>query len=350
MFQRLTRRASLLLALAVALFFASGSIAPAAAFAQGSAASCVAAGTTGLTAKVVAAAGQTITGQVDATGCDVGIYVGPSARGVTIENASVSGANDHGIFVQDAFGTVIENSVVFRNGVDPTLCPSPPKQPTGPCIAEDKPIELVGTSHAVVKDNVVDGNLADGGIGVADDGATDPGALRPGTPHAAYHNLIEHNVIEANRGGGGIVLAAYNANGGLSNNVVEGNFVAKNVAGIVVATNAPHAIAQDDDVFNNTMVSNTLAGVIVHASAPFDMVSGTNIQGNILVGNGPDPSAAGGHGPKSPTGIAVVAEPLPPHTPAGVHGAQIHGTTLKGNTFVHETVTNFVFGAVATAN
>ena len=41
------------------------------------AANCLQAGNTGLTASIVAHPGQTITGAVDATGCDLGIYVGP---------------------------------------------------------------------------------------------------------------------------------------------------------------------------------------------------------------------------------------------------------------------------------
>ncbi len=331
----------------LALLFAGGVLPVATVFAA-SQPTCQAAGSTGLTAAVVATAGQTITGSIDATGCDVGIYIGPSASGVTVEDATVTGADNQGIFVQDASGTVIEDSIISGNGAKPTLCPTPPAKPTGPCIAEDKPIELVGTSHAVVRDNVVTGNLADGGIGVADDGPLDPGAFKPGTLHPAYHNLVEDNVVESNKGGCGIVVAAYNAGAGISNNVVEGNIVEKNVAGIVVATNVPHSTSQNNDVFDNTVASNFIAGIIVHSNAPFDMITGTNVQGNTLIGNGPDPTAAGGHGPKTPTGIAVVAEPLPPGTPAAVRPAQIHGTTILRNTYVQEQTTNFVFGAVAT--
>ncbi len=56
---------------------------------------------TGFTVKVIAAKGQVITGTINATGFDVGVYVGPGITGVIITNAKIFGANDHGIFVQD---------------------------------------------------------------------------------------------------------------------------------------------------------------------------------------------------------------------------------------------------------
>src|SRR5664280_2581008 len=120
---------------------------------------CTAAGGTGLTASVIATTNQAITGATDATGCDLGIYVGPGVTSVTISHATVTGANDHGIFAQDTSGLQVTNSTVSGNGVAPTAG-----------IAENKAIELVGVSNSTVSGNTVSGNLADGGIGVADDG------------------------------------------------------------------------------------------------------------------------------------------------------------------------------------
>ena len=77
------------------------------------AAGCSPAGATGLTASMVATPGQTIdassigSSTLDATGCDIGIYVPPSADGVTIgstttagDGITISGANDTGIFAE----------------------------------------------------------------------------------------------------------------------------------------------------------------------------------------------------------------------------------------------------------
>ena len=52
--------------------------------------SCDTAGTTGLTASVVASPGQRIDGgTIDATGCDVGIYVGPGVEHVVVDGVTV---------------------------------------------------------------------------------------------------------------------------------------------------------------------------------------------------------------------------------------------------------------------
>ena len=93
------------------------------------AATCTPAGSTGFTAAVVATAGQTISNQtVDATGCDLGIYVGPTASGVTISDTTVSGANDHGIMAEDATNLAIQNSTIENNGLNPTPTSTPARQ------------------------------------------------------------------------------------------------------------------------------------------------------------------------------------------------------------------------------
>ena len=165
------------------------------------------AGTTGLTAAMIAMPHERIGGVINASGCDVGIYVGPTARNVTIVWATVSNANDHGIFVQDARGTVIANDVVAHNGIAPHKCST---TVLPPCIQEDKAIELSGTHDATVRNNLVADNVADGGIGVSDDGPVDPGAPAPGALHAGSSNEVRDNTILDNAFGCGIVVAAYN--------------------------------------------------------------------------------------------------------------------------------------------
>src|SRR5712691_13542482 len=78
-----------------------------------SASVCVPAGGTGLTASMVASSHQKIRGTtINAAGCDVGIYVGPGTTDVKIIGVTVTGANDHAIFVQDASRITIEHSLV----------------------------------------------------------------------------------------------------------------------------------------------------------------------------------------------------------------------------------------------
>lgn len=277
---------------------------------------CLTAGGTGLTASVVASSGQKVTGSINATGCDVGVYVGPGTTGVVITGVAVTGANDHGIFVQDASNIVIKDSTVSNNGVSPT-----------PGIAENKAIELVGTTNSLVKGNTVESNLADGGIGIADDGPSiDPGApvASATSAIASSGNLVTENYVKDNAFGCGIVIAAYNSGAGVSNNTVSKNTVIGGfaivgghplpyVGGIVVAADTPFTSATNNVVLNNNIDVSLIPGIVVHSNAPGDYVSGNNLIGNIISNNGKESPP---NDPSAPTGIEVVAEvsggPNPP--------------------------------------
>ncbi len=93
-------------------------------------AACLPAGSTGLTAKVILTSNQQLTGTtVTATGCDIGIYVGPGSDKVLITGVTVTGANEHGIFVQDSSRITIQYSVVTGNGVAATPVPLRARRP-----------------------------------------------------------------------------------------------------------------------------------------------------------------------------------------------------------------------------
>lgn len=259
-----------------------------------SAASCLPAGSTGLTARVVATNGQSVTGMVDATGCDIGVYVGPGVTDVSIAGAIVSGAHDHGIMIQDTSGITVEDSIVTANGANHHTGCEPPKVMTD-CINEDKALQLVGTSNVVVKHNWVTQNTADGGIGVFDDGPIPVGALQPtsSTPVASVGNQVVDNTVFGNLNGCGIVVAAYNPGGGVSQNVIEHNTVTGQVGvfppavgGIVVAADSPHTSATDNIVAFNTINGTFLSGVIVHSNTPGDVVSGTSVLENTISNTG----------------------------------------------------------------
>jgi parallel beta-helix repeat protein len=258
---------------------------------------CVSAGTTGLTAKVVALSGAVITGTIDATGCDVGVYAGPGANNVTVNQATVSNANDHGIFFQDVTDSIIENSTVSNNGLSPT-----------DNIAENKGLQLVGTVNVTVKNNTVSGNMADGGIAINDDGPMDPGAPNAGNLKAATNNTIQGNMVTGNTGGCGIVLSAYNPGAGVSSNVVFGNKVINNQSvPVVVAADAPNTTANLNLILLNTITDNDGPGVVVHSNAPGDSVWRTTIAGNTISGN----ASLGPETQTQDTGIAILGEVEP---------------------------------------
>ena len=126
-----------------------------------------AANTTGLAAAVVATKGRVITGTINATGFDIGVYVGPGVTGVVIKNAKVFGANAHGIFIQDTHSVIVKDSEIYGNG-NPAAG-----------VASGKAIVLSGTEDCLIIDNKVHDNWG-GGIEVTDDGPNSPAALNPG--------------------------------------------------------------------------------------------------------------------------------------------------------------------------
>ena len=314
---------------------------------------CSQAGNTGLTTKQILTSNQQLIGAtVNAAGCDVGIYIGPGTDTVLISGVKVSGANEHGIFVQDASHVTIQYSVVTGNGVAGHACP-----PSGPapltCIAEDKGIELAGTSDSIVTHNVVSYNQADGGIGVADDGPTDPGApgTFPGIARGAKNDVVSENLIINNSNGCGIVVAAYNQGTPVDNIQVTGNTIIGTapVAGqlfpprpsyigqIVVATDGPFAEISNAQVVGNKLDGSELPGIVVHSNVFGDVITQTLIQDNLIADNGyyPGLPAAAPNDPgisQGTTGIALIAEVGGTDAPPPV----LSHSNVGGNTILND--------------
>ncbi len=303
----------------------AGAVAAVEATTPAAAASCVAAGSTGLTAAQVVTTNLTGPQTIDATGCDVGIFVPPGTSGITITDVTVNNANDHGIFVQDANNITISSNTVTGNGVAPTAG-----------IAENKAIELVGTSNSNVTGNTVTGNSADGGIGIADDGAIDPGAPNAGTANAAADDNVTNNTSSGNYGGCGIVYAAYNTSG-VSGGTISGNTVQGSpgvfgphgpvIGGIVVASDEAGGPVTGVTVDSNTITGAAIPGVVVHSNAPNSSVTNISVTNNTLSLD----DWLSVDGPPTPAGIIVAASPIPaPVTPV------LTDITMTGNTITKE--------------
>ena len=314
---------------------------------------CSPAGSTGLTTKMVLTSKQQLTETtVTATGCDIGIYIGPGSDKVLISGVTVTGANEHGIFVQDSSHITIQYSVVTGNGVAGHACPPSGAAPPT-CIAEDKGIELVGTSDSVVAQNVVSYNRADGGIGVADDGPTDPGApgTFPGFAHGAKNDVISDNLIIDNSSGCGIVIAAYNQGTPVDNIQAYGNTIigtapasgqlfppaGSYIGQIVVATDGPFAEISNTQVAGNKLDGSELPGIVVHSNVFGDVIKQTMIRDNVMADNGyyPGPPATAPNDPgvtQGTTGIALIAEIGGTDTPAPV----LEDTNVDSNTILND--------------
>jgi hypothetical protein len=324
----------------------------------------------GMTAAVdVEGAPATLTGTVvNATGCDIGIYVGPGADGTVIDGATVSGANDHGVLVQDVADVVVRNSTITGNGLDiATLPDGVPRSevsgctdadPNTPCptLSEDKALTLLGTTNALVENNNIVGNVGDGGISINDDGNwPSMSVLTRGQSRPAVGNVLHRNTVSGNLNGCAIVLSAWNPGQGVNHNVVNDNTVTgqkfSGVTGsIVVAADPPGTSAIGNVVLHNTVTFSLIPGIIVHSNAPGDLVAGTKIIHNTLVSDNWVPGADSAPGKR--VGIAIASEAAGAPSPSVITNTLLVHNSItdedygiwidhaNGTRFVHNSFTN----------
>ena len=295
---------------------------------------CAGAGSTGLTAAVLATAGERISARtIDAAGCDVGIYVGPGITGVTIGGAAaadavaVTGANDTGILVEATSGITVEHATVQNNGVHPDTS-----------LASFGGIVLAGVSHSTLTGNTVINN-GGGGFDINDDGPVDPGAPNPGpkAPVASVDVTVSGNRISGNDGGCAIVYSTHDAGGSISGGTISGNTITghvgvfkatgPDVGGIVVAAASPDATVSNVSVADNNISDSFEGGVIVHAHAPRDVVTGVSITGNTI---GPANNWGNTNGPPTSAGVIVGVDHLPPPIAPSIRQTTVAGNTIFG--------------------
>jgi hypothetical protein len=268
-------------------------------------ASCSAAGTTGLTAAVVATTNDNIEGDsIDASNCDIGIFIDNNVTGVIIDGVTITGAGSAAILAQDTSNLSVKESFITGNGFRATV-----PQAFG--------ISLFGVSNSVVSQNTVIAN-GRGGIGVMDDGPFNPGTPNPGPtdPVPVTGDTVSQNHISGNFAGCGIVLAVFNNGNTLSavdvtNNVVTGTHTfgptGPDVGGMVVSANGPGTHISNVTFSGNTATDAYEAGIIVHAQAPNSNTDNVSVTFNTLTGNNWGLT----NGPNTTVGVIVGAGALP---------------------------------------
>jgi parallel beta-helix repeat protein len=304
------------------------------------AASCSAAGTTGLTAAIVVTANnQTINiSSVDANGCDIGIYDG-GFNGVTISGVTVTGASDEGILAENATGLAITDNTVENDYVNPNAS-----------IPDGHALMLDGVSNSTVSNNTVKGNDA-GGIGLADNGPVDPGAPAPGPPSAVTStgDTISGNTVIGNFGGSAIIAEAWNLGGGVTGVVIDSNAIAGQVGvlgphgpvigQILLAGDAAGTSITNSTIKRNYVSESYLTGIALRANAPHDVIANTTIDKNFLDYN----NWGGASASPATDGIALIVAPFTPSL-----AASISGTTIVNNQVWDQQVGVWIDGATST--
>ncbi len=205
----------------------------------------------------------TVTGEVDATGCNIGVYYGPGASG-TVSGADIHGANYFGV-VNDGATINIQNSAIYDIGETP----------------------FNGTQHGVGIYFVL-------------------GSSASGT--------ISGNTIW-NYQKGGIVVNGVGTSATIRDNVVTGlgpvGFIAQN--GIQVGYGARASVMGNTVSGNSYTGTSTVSGGIIVVGGPWygeAYTFGTQITGNTVVNNDigvfVTNLAADGSAPDVATNIKVV--------------------------------------------
>jgi hypothetical protein len=304
-----------------------------------------------LTAKVIAYHGETITGQVNATGYTFGVYIGPGVTDVLIYHAHVFGADDHGILAVDTTGV----SVMYSNVSYDVLHPVP-------SILDHKAIGFYGVSNSYIIGNTITHNAGDGGIAVYSSSSLVPTGLPiPNVNASGNDNFIADNYVADDSQGCGIVVAAWGpgmtvANNWIFQNKVMGDFLTPHgptgfsVGTIVVAADFPFSSAVDNVVLDNTVIGGLEDGIIVNAVAPGAADIGNEIAGNYVqqgafqrLNNPPFDNASDLDLAPAPNAIAIIADMIPQNNVPSPPIAQ--GNTVVDNTIADESIGIWVANA-----
>lgn len=284
------------------------------------------------TGGVIVTAGIDLVGNgatIDATGSPNGIQV--LASDTTIEGFAVENATFEGILVGNSSaaasgsaiaGVTIDNVDVTNNdqglSADPQVgeCASTPGGP-GDC---GEGIHLNSVTNSVIEHSTIADNA--GGILMTDE-------FGPNS-----NNVIEHNMILDNADDCGVTLASHTGNGVFDNtvefNVADGNGVAGQGAGYLIAGGGPNTAAYGNVIEHNEASGNGLAGVTIHAHFVGNFNDNV-IEFNALTNNNVDGDDDFATQDNATTDIVVASGP-PPGIPPFLFPSPIGGTIIEHNT------------------
>ena len=208
---------------------------------------------------------------IDASGVNQGIWLlGAGASGSTVRGFTVRNAIGEGILLTSVDHVTIRDNRVTNNDNGAHTDVYPPCADSGPVPGDcGEAIHLQGTTNSQIISNRVDHNV--GGILVTDEAGPTSG------------NLIARNDVVDNAEDCGITIPAHVPGLGVTHNVVEDNYVARNGgAGVLIATPGPGMAVTDNLVTGNVILNNGEGGVQLHAHAPAQSIDNNTITDNVI--------------------------------------------------------------------
>ena len=225
---------------------------------------------------------------VDATGESNGFTLLTPAAGTTIKGFTIENAVGEGILaLHTSDVSILDNTVqdndkgVGKKGVGYEQCEPSEQNPFPDC---GEGVHLMGTSNSQVVGNMIRNNS--GGVLMTDE-------VGPTADNLIAHNWVLDNTLDC-----GITMAGHNPGAApkgvpaptvagvyenlIKDNVAEGNGVAGQGAGILMAAGIPigGGAVYDNTVSGNLIKGNGLAGVTVHNHVP-----GQDLNGNKIIHN-----------------------------------------------------------------
>ncbi len=267
---------------------------------------------------------------LDATTSPNGVGIQVLASGTTVEKFTVENASFEGILVgnssADTSGApvsdvTIDHVTVSNNDkgleADPQVgeCASTPGGP-GDC---GEGIHLNSVTDSVVEHSTVSDNA--GGILMTDE-------FGPNSD-----NVISHDTIVDNTDDCGVTLASHTSNGVFDNlvefNVADGNGVAGQGAGYLIAGGGPQTAAYGNTIVHNEASGNGLGGVTIHQHFVGNLNNNV-IEFNDLSNNNVDGDSDFATADAVTTDIIVASGP-PPGIPAILDPGPLTGTVIEHN-------------------
>jgi parallel beta-helix repeat protein len=292
--------------------------------------------------------------------------VGPGGSGSSVEGFKIENAQFEAILVgtapvapstsdgtsvtsgQPVSHVRIEHNIIVNNdagfGTTAGQCFSTPQAP-GDC---GEGIHLVAVTGSVVEDNFVVNNA--GGILLTDEfGPTSDNVIRD---NYASNNTHDCGITLAGHNGGAVdpTTGQPTGAGGVFDNLIEGNVVNGNGvlgqgAGILMGGGAPFSGVYGNVIRDNFARGNGLGGVTIHQHLAGDL-NGNVIEGNTFINDNlaPDHDFAGIFDPVS-TGVLVESGPPPGSPlPAFLLPGKLENTVIRGNRFFDNQIGIFTLG------
>jgi hypothetical protein len=257
-----------------------------------------------------------VTGTVDATGCNIGVYYGPGSKG-QINKAEIFGSNYYGV-VNNGGKVDVQNSNVHNIGEVP----------------------FNGTQHGVgiyfAYDTGATGSIANNTVSAYQKGGI---VVNGGSDSADIHNNTVTGLGRVNFIAGNGIQVAFGASGDVHNNTVTGNAYtgANNAssAGILVFGGCGDPTSKVD-VHDNTLMNNDMGIYFANYNATCDAPSPTPTKGDIHNNTISNDGVTNVSGFGSPTGYQAGINEIG-------NGDDIHNNTISGPGYAPENnVTAFV--------